>query len=347
MGNKDNNTERRKGQHLRMEDRILIEIRKKEKKSNRAIARELNCSPSTIANELKRGKVNIYNGQVSRYKAKVGQATYKAHRENSRNSCKVLKVRRYIVYVEEHQKEDSWSFDASYGRAQKDGEFDRSEMVCVKTLYNYADRGLIGVKNIDLPQKLRRRPKRKYNRENKRELGRSIEERPAEIEKREEFGHWEADLVIGGRDGQDDVLLVLLERKSRNYGYVRLKSKESSEVMKAMNVIRDQLGERFSRVFKTITTDNGSEFAELSKIEELSETLVYYAHPFSSCEKGSIENHNGMLRRFLPKGKRIEDYGDEALEEMFMICNQLPRKILGYQTPEEVFEKELDAIYAA
>ena len=241
MGYIDNNTERRKGQHLTIEERILIEIRKKEKKSNRAIARELNCSPSTIANELKRGEVSLYHGHVSRYKAKVGQAAYKAHRENSRNSCKVLKVKQFIAYVEQHQEADSWTFDASYGRAQKDGEFQRSEMVCVKTLYNYADRGLMGIKNIDLPQKLRRRPKRKYNRKNKRELGRSIEERPAEIEKREEFGHWEADLVIGGREGQDDVLLVLLERKSRNYGYVRLKSKESCEVMKAMKRIRDQL----------------------------------------------------------------------------------------------------------
>ena len=97
---------------------------------------------------------------------------------------------------------------------------------------------------------------------------------------------------------------------------------------------------------KTITTDNGSEFAELSKLEEASKTLVYYAHPYASWEKGSNERHNRLVRRFIAKGKRISDYGLDAIVRIEDWCNNLPRKILGYKTPDELFEAKLDEIYA-
>ena len=84
-----------------------------------------------------------------------------------------------------------------------------------------------------------------------------------------------------------------------------------------------------SQVFRTITTDNGSEFSRLSELENGTETKVYFAHPYTSCEKGSIENHNGLLRRFIPKGKRIADYSDEDLLTVELWANGLPRKILG------------------
>jgi IS30 family transposase len=106
-------------------------------------------------------------------------------------------------------------------------------------------------------------------------------------------------------------------------------------------------GHDFIRVFKTITSDNGLEFSELSKLEETGETKVYFAHPYTSCERGTNERHNGLLRRFIPKSKRIDGYSFDEIAFVSNWCNTLPRKILGYKTPEELFEIQLDQIYSA
>ena len=103
----------------------------------------------------------------------------------------------------------------------------------------------------------------------------------------------------------------------------------------------------FDQVFRTLTTDNGSEFARLSELEETNAVRVYYAHPYCSCEKGTNENHNGLFRRFLPKGKRMEDYPAGHIARVEEWANPLPRKILGYSAPEKCFEKELQAIRTA
>ena len=231
--------------------------------------------------------------------------------------------------------------------ALEEGNFDRSEILCTKTLYNYVDLGLLNIKNIDLPQKLSRNTKIHKAKENKRVLGRSIEERPKEVETREEFGHWETDLVIGQKSGKDEVLLTLLERKTRDVSIIRLPDKSADSVLAAFQKMRFELGDYFSKVFRTITTDNGSEFARLAELERGTSTKVYFTHPYTSCEKGSIENHNGLIRRFIPKGKRIADYGEDDILAVELWANSLPRKVLGYKTPDEVFEAEMDKIYAA
>ena len=104
-------------------------------------------------------------------------------------------------------------------------------MLCTKTLYNYVELGLLGIKNIDLPQKLHRRTKAKRIRERKRVLGRSIEERPESVDSREEFGHWEIDEVIGRKSDKDKVLLTMVERKTRNLCVLRLADKSSRSLM--------------------------------------------------------------------------------------------------------------------
>jgi len=116
---------------------------------------------------------------------------YLENRRNCRKQYRCLASVRFLQYVVEHFKsEDKWSLDASYGKALADGKFRREEMVCTKTLYNYVDLGLLPIKNIDLPEKLRRNTKAKKARENKKILGRSIEERPEIVAFRTEFGHW-------------------------------------------------------------------------------------------------------------------------------------------------------------
>lgn len=164
---------------------------------------------------------------------------------------------------------------------------------------------------------------------------------------REELGHWECDLVLSAKTRDDDVLLTLAERKSRDFFLIPLADKTADCVMKAMEMLRNTYSEHFSEMFKTITTDNGSEFADLSDLEAVSETPVYFAHPYTSCGKGTVERHNGLIRRFLPKGKRIDSCSPQQIADIKTWCNGLPRKILGYRTPDEVFEHELDNIYRA
>ena len=221
----------------------------------------------------------------------------------------------------------------------------RDQIVCTKTLYRYVDLGLFGIKNHSLPEKLKRKTKKHRVRANKKKLGRSIEERPGEIESREEFGHWECDLVLGSKTRDDQVLLTLAERKSREFLMIPIADKTSACVMNAIELLRETYSEHFSKVFKTITTDNGSEFADLADLEKISDTLVYFAHPYTSCDKATVERHNGLIRRFIPNGKRIDNFTSQQISDIETWCNCLPRKILGYRTPDEVFEDELDQIY--
>ena len=143
----------------------------------------------------------------------------------------------------------------------------------------------------------------------------------------------------------DQVLFTLAERKSREFLIVPIADKTSTCVMAAMKQIQEIYSEHFSEVFKTITTDNGSEFADLAELEKMADTLVYYAHPYTSCDKGTVERHNGLIRRFIPKGKRIDAFTSQQIDDVEIWCNCLPRKILGYRTPDEIFEEELDQIY--
>ena len=339
-------TEHRKGKHLSYEERVVIQTRLKDGWTPNRIAKEIGCAPNTVRNEIKRGTVSLYRGNVFRYKASAGQATYEKNRAACCRHYDFLEKSPFISYVEEHFFEDKWSLDGCVHRALKDGSFIREQIVCTKTLYNYADLGLLRIKNIDLPEKLRRSPKVTRVRENKRVLGRSIEERPSSIDDRTEFGHWEADLVIGSKSDNDDALLTMIERKTREYWIIRVPGRDPNGVMTALSEIRTRYGEYWDDVFKTITTDNGSEFSLLSGLENLSKTMVYFAHPYTSCEKGSVERHNGLIRRFIPKGRRIDSYSDEQICQIEIWCNSLPRKILGYSTPDELFEAELDRIYA-
>ena len=162
MDNTNYTTEHRKGQHLLSEERHEIEVRLKDGWSIYRIAKHLERPYNTIKNEIKRGTVSLYNGKQHRYKADEGKQVYLEHRRNCRKQYRCLASVRFLQYVVEHFKsEDKWSLDACYGKALESGKFRREEMVCTKTLYNYVDLGLLPIKNIDLPEKLRRNTKTK------------------------------------------------------------------------------------------------------------------------------------------------------------------------------------------
>ena len=177
-------------------------------------------------------------------------------------------------------KNHSWSPDACVGNALAKGKFQRNQIVCTKTLYNYIDLGLLAVINADLPMKLRRNTKPSQIKKHKKKLGKSITERPSNINNREEFGHWEIDTVVGEKSKYDSVLLTIVERKTRNAIIHKIASKTAEAVTEALNSIRTIYGAKFSDIFKTITSDNGSEFADLSSLETKTGTKVYFTHPY-------------------------------------------------------------------
>lgn len=345
----NNNTESRKNKHLNFEERLTIQIRLNDGYTPYKIAKELSRPINTILNEIRRGTtMQSKQGKlIEMYLADTGHTVYQKHRKNSCRTFKRLECSNFITYAVNQIKMHTWSPDACVGNALQTGRFKRSQMVCTKTLYNYIDLGLLAVKNADLPIKLRRNTKPARVRTHKRILGKSIEDRSESIDTREEFGHWEIDTVIGEKSGNDCVLLTILERQTRHAIVRQIASKTASAVTEELANIRSLFGKQFAKVFKTITGDNGSEFAQLATLEDEEDTKVYFTHPYSSFEKGTNERHNGLIRRFIPKGKRMADYNADDIEFIEDWMNTLPRRILNYSTPSELFESQLDIIYAA
>lgn len=126
---------------------------------------------------------------------------------------------------------------------------------------------------------------------------------------------------------------------------MKIPGKAPLSVMTAMEVLREEYGEKFSSVFKTITADNRTEFSELSNLEKYG-VLVHFTHPYSSWERPQNERHNRIFRRFVPKGISIDRYSAKQILEYADSMNSLPCKILGYMTPEELFETFLDQLYS-
>lgn len=163
----------------------------------------------------------------------------------------------------------------------------------------------------------------------------SIHKRPKYIAKRASAGHWEADLMLFSKYGQS--ILVTHERYSRMTFLFKLQNKESATVIKHLlnlfSFIPKQLG-------KTITFDNGTEFAQHYKLNEFGHK-TYFCDVRSPWQKGGIENSIGRLRRFLPRKTDIENLTDSDIENIVMTYNHTPRKCLNYQTPAEIFKKQL------
>ena len=149
---------------------------------------------------------------------------------------------------------------------------------------------------------------------------------------REEFGHWEIDSVLGKKKDTEPAIMTIVERKTRMSLWIKIKDHSSMAIDEALQSLINRFGTKKSEVFKSITGDNGSEFANLSNIEN-NGISVYFTHPYTSCEKGTNECHNKMLRRFIPKGKSIDDYSAEDMLCFSDVINELPRKILNYHTP--------------
>ncbi|EJW97319.1 integrase core domain protein [gut metagenome] len=243
-------------------------------------------------------------------------------------------------------REHKWSLDACVGYAKRYNLFSAEEMVCTHTLYNEVWAGNLSLGILELPEAMKRKQKKDSKpRENKKKFGKSIDLRPEIASQRIEEGHWEGDTVVGKRAGKESVVFSLIEKKTENYLAFRIPDKSSEAVMTAMRALKEEYGERFAQVFKTITVDNGSEFADFAQCEEWG-TEVYFAHPYTSWERAQNERHNGLLRAFVPKGTSMENYSAEYILAAADELNARPRRKLGYCTPEELFDAFLDRIYA-
>ncbi|MBO0588409.1 IS30 family transposase [Sporosarcina sp. E16_8] len=342
MAHTENTIQNRKNKHLSPFERGQIAALHKAGHSNRDIARRLGRVHQTIANELKRGTtMQLKTGRTpyTAYFAETGQTVYERNRMNCGAKCKLLVATEFIDFACEKIVNDGWSPDAVVGFTSTQTDWKDKPTVSMKTLYNYIDLDLLSVRNIDLPMKTRLNTKTKRVRKNRRVLGTSIAERPLEVEDRAEFGHWEID-TVEGKKSDDNALLTLVERKTRNYYAILLDDQDHDSVDYTMNQLQQDFGELFPQVFKTITSDNGSEFSNLeASLKDV--TDVYFARPYAPYERGSNERHNGLLRRYIPKGKAISDYSTEAIQRIYRTLNNLPRRILDYQQPAVLFEQEL------
>ena len=239
------------------------------------------------------------------YGAARAQRDYNCKHQNSCTKHKRFVASPFVTWAIQKVKQFHWSLDACVGYARLHSLFPKEQMVCTKTLYNYVDTCLF-------------------------QDVRNID-LPLKVRRR--------------KSKTDKAILSLCERQTRKYIGIPIAGKNAEAVKVGLLRLKKWAGSKFSEIFKTITADNGSEFADLSSLEQDTKTTVYFAHPYSAWERPSNERANGLLRRFIPKYRRIDGYDTD---EIYFACewaNDLPRKILGYHTPDELFEKELDRIY--
>ena len=175
--------------------------------------------------------------------------------------------------------------------------------------------------------------------QNKRLFGMSIEEISDEVNNRNVFGHWEIDTIVGKKESSP-VFLALDERLTRKRHIVKIPSRSSDSVRLGLEKIAELYGESFETVFKSVTSDNGSEFVDLSRYLPKS-TKVYYAHPYSSYERGTNEKQNSLVRRFFPKGQSFDNVTDEQVAFVEHWINNLPRKIFNYHSADFIFNNVL------
>jgi len=169
-----------------------------------------------------------------------------------------------------------------------------------------------------------------------RPKGFSIEERPEEVDLRSMVGHWEGDSMVSRKSSVG--LNTLAERKT---GYVFITKIENGGALETKDAVVRRLGTLNPSLRKTLTLDNGSENAKYDEVTEAIQTICYFAHPYSSWERGTNENTNGLIRWYFPKGTDFATISNEAIQSVETALNNRPRKRLGWKTPLEAFNESV------
>lgn len=328
----------RKQHYMTEQERHQLEAMRRNKIPVREIARQLGFCERTIYYELKRGSyihTCEYWDEV-RYSAQKGQQIHRYNQTAKGRPLKIGSDHTFAAYIEQKIIVDRYSPAAALAAARR---YNFQTRICVSTLYSYIDkRVFLTLTNKHLWDK--RRKKQKKDDTEKRiahpKLP-SIENRPSHIGQRSERGHWEMDLIVGKAETKP-VLLTLTERYSRQELIFKLPNRKAATI----RGVFDRLERRypnFPERFKSLTTDNGSEFMEFEKlcrsIHGGNRFQVWYCHSYSAWEKGSVENHNRMIRRFFPKGTDFSKISKKRIAAVQDWMNNYPRRVLGWQTPNE------------
>ena len=349
----------KKGSHqLTWTDRIRIETLIRADYRVIDIAKHIGVHRSTIYNELKRGQYIHRNSDYTeeiRYSSDIAQRKANENLKARGTQLKIGNDIKYADYIENKIVNENYSPAAVLGELKahgREGAF--TVKVCTTTLYSYIDKGVfLKLTNKDLPVKRKKKRKyRKLQRVQKRDTaGESIEKRPKKIDRRIEFGNWEMDSIIGKRGKSKNTMLVLTERKTRNEIIFKLPNGTDDAVVTALDKLEKRWGvDMFKRIFKTITVDNGKEFSDVEGLQRSAirrgeaRTKLYYCHPYSSWERDTNEVTNKMIRRKIPKGTNFDGCTDEDIAKIEEWINNYPRRIHGYRSAKELFDKEIDKL---
>ena len=293
--------------------------------SARAIAQQIKRHHSTVSREIQR-----MNNHSSTYEASDAQADYQHKRMQSKPKGKWNKDRAHYLT---QTLAATWSPEQIEGRMKQD---DPEHAVSFKTIYRWIyQEKLVQGNTIFLRHKgKRRKPRESRGRFN---LGLSIRQRPKEVKQRETFGHWELDTVVSSRGKSKGCLATFVERKTRYYYAVKMPDRSALSMEKAVATALEEL----ALPMFTATVDRGKEFACHQALLEEHGLMVYFADPYSSWQRGSNENANGLLREFFPKKFDLNTIDQAELECALDLINHRPRKCLGWKTSHEAIMDEL------
>ena len=300
--------------------------------SNKEIGRRLSRDASSIGRELKR---NEHRGEYTALAAEK-ISLHRNHQSRKRNALKDPVLYGYVV----EKLRTGWSPEQIAGRLKKE---QKKTVVCHETIYRYIYTTPDGKKQElwDYLPRHQHKRRQKYGRGIRHPQipeRVSIHERPNEVNKRKVFGHWEIDAVEG--KGHREAIATFLERVSRYYQAVKISNLDAEEAIKAHLSVLGMFPE-FAR--KTATFDNGKENTNHTKLWQYYGILTYFCDPYCSWQKGSNENHNGLLRRYIPKKTDFSLFNQAELDAMVEEMNDRPRKCLNYSTPKEVFVRYLQS----
>jgi IS30 family transposase len=292
-----------------------------------AISRAIGRDKSTISRELRR------NAHVDgAYRPVFAEGSYRFRRQREALLEKDDRLRRFVL----DRLAEGWTPEQITGWLKRGIEIGLPAL-STETIYAFIFRS--GQKAQKLWRYLTRRKAsrgRRARRSKDQITGKThISERSEAANTRDEAGHWEGDLVICKNNRP---LLVLHERKTRLTIMTRLASKTAAETVTAITGILTQLDPRMRR---SMTFDNGGEFAQHSLLKDALKMATYFCDAYASWQKGGIENANGRIRRWLPRQTDLDELSDEDIQDVAMTINLTPRKCLGFRSPAEAFLNEL------
>ena len=303
---------------LTLNQRYQIQALLKRQLSARQIAIDLGVSNSTISREIKRCPLGSYCPEQAHYNLLMKR----------QNTAKSSKITPRLILLVELLLRQGFSPEQISGRIKKER---RKLRISLQTIYRWAEAH-------NLQEWLPRRGK-PYRKRKASEAGAhlipervDIDERPAVVDRRKQIGHWEADTVYG----QDSYLVTLAERVTGLLLVRKVKDKRKETVTKAIV----KMLKPFKKLCRSITFDNGGEFAGHKALAEKLKCKTYFAKPYHSWQRGTNENANGLLRRYYPKGMPLGKVSHAEIEQVQLAINGRPRKRLGYRCPLEVLAKK-------